>query len=500
MTHNRHSSLLLWVLLFISGYPSLIFAEKKITIAQNTITSEKNLLPVASVDVQSYAWVDTDFKVNTASNQTITPLYTLDFEKPFSVHYVKLNETNLSGVCAAFDIIKGKKNSCLRITCKPGSSEQNGVNALVLGLDPQRPQAEEPTHLLFWIRSDCDYQPFGVAYWNKKISGRENLNLLDLTNYKPVRTQWHLFAIPVEDGNYYHQMSGRSYVCFFPLKNSNDSAVYIDNIQFCRVISSSIRDLWLNNLSAVYKNHDTFVNRTGHFDVYSDYSEYICFQSGRCCEMVFKDLGMLFDHPIQIKKPVITAIFSRQSDFKRFLKLGGYKATELRAVYLNAPDFSFIGSYVDDTQSESDVYTSLVHETAHLFLHQHIGSVHIPLWLDEGIAQYYEISTSEYGNIARERKKLKDIRKYSPDDTKYSLKALLTGFNTRYDADRIPIGAKYFYSYSFVSFLYKTQTIGNVIQSVKNGNRPEAALRSIFGCSIEDIDRKWKDFVGKKTK
>jgi hypothetical protein len=392
----------------------------------------------------------------------------------------------------------GEKNTCLRITYKSEITinklkQQKLTDTIVFSAIPQKSNCAKPTHLLFWIRSDNELENIGVCFWNKEITGKENLNILEVADYTKIGRKWSLVTIPVSDGNYYTNLESAPYICFFPLKDSVENTFYVDNIQFCNIVPANVYGKFKKDLFHIFRNREKFVNKTDHFHVYSNYTDYICFHSGRCCEMVYRDLGQIFDRPVQLAQPVMVAVFRKQSEFFSYLKTVGYNAGHIRGVFLVSGDFSFIGSYFDDEHGEADVYANLVHETAHLFLQKYLNGISIPLWLNEGIAQYYEISTYEYGNNFRnEKEKRKNMAKQLGP---CSLQQLFSTFDTDYNSAGFSVSKKYLYSYSFVSFLYKKNIMKSLIRKVKQGDDPESALIDIFQCSLSQIEDQWDSFL-----
>ena len=132
----------------------------------------------------------------------------------------------------------------------------------------------------------------------------------------------------------------------------------------------------------------------------------------------------------------------------------------------------------------------LPHELSHLILGDFIGREHIPLWLNEGFAQWEQFRARP----EREGLPLRTFR----------LKDLMT-MDIRQEADPARVSLFYTQSASLVGFLIRTrggEAFGAFCRGLRDGKSCEAALAAAYPgdiTSLETLEEKWlKSHGGKK--
>lgn len=87
-------------------------------------------------------------------------------------------------------------------------------------------------------------------------------------------------------------------------------------------------------------------------------------------------------------EPVHLIVFRQKSTYQAYLKQYYPKVPYRRALYIKDRGPGIVFAY---RSSELDV--DLRHETTHALLHSTVGN--IPLWLDEGLAEYFEVPAEQ---------------------------------------------------------------------------------------------------------
>ena len=128
----------------------------------------------------------------------------------------------------------------------------------------------------------------------------------------------------------------------------------------------------------------------------------------------------------------------------------------------------------------------LKHEMVHLILHHNIRSVHLPRWLDEGVAQWLSEGVAELLE-APQRSFFEEALlsgKYIPlRDLKYS-----------FPIDKKNLMLAYEESRSFVAFIsdrYGDNRIFEILEHLQKGNEIHTAFYTSFDASPEEIEDRW---------
>jgi len=138
---------------------------------------------------------------------------------------------------------------------------------------------------------------------------------------------------------------------------------------------------------------------------------------------------------------------------------------------------------------------TLKHELAHLFVHHHIRSGNLPLWVDEGIAQWASGGIAEI--IMGHDKSI--LKKASLSGTLIPLRALERNFPEA----EVPLLLAYEESKSFIEFIDKTfgiEGIRNILHHLKNGDDIDTALMKALHVPLDTLEMRWheklKDSMG----
>ena len=128
----------------------------------------------------------------------------------------------------------------------------------------------------------------------------------------------------------------------------------------------------------------------------------------------------------------------------------------------------------------------LKHEMVHLLLHHHIRSVHLPRWLDEGVAQWLSEGIAEL---------------LEAPQRSFFEEALLSGnyiplrdLKHSFPTDKKNLMLAYEESRSFVAFIsdrYGENRIFKILEHLQKGNEIQTAFYASLDASPEEIEDRW---------
>ncbi len=141
---------------------------------------------------------------------------------------------------------------------------------------------------------------------------------------------------------------------------------------------------------------------------------------------------------------------------------------------------------------------TLGHEVAHLVIYRFFGAG-IPLWLNEGYAEY--AASRGYAAFFRARGFASRPKSGAVSPELYLPVAQLTSMLT-YPADPVQVGVFYNESERLVRFLSAANKTGfsSFLEAMAQGNRVDSALSKGFGsrfASLEALDREFKEYATK---
>lgn len=121
----------------------------------------------------------------------------------------------------------------------------------------------------------------------------------------------------------------------------------------------------------------------GRFRLYADYPLDESRDVVAQLRQLERDLAGALDLP-ETSEPVHLILFRDRSSYERYMDRYFRGAPERRAMFIKGSMPGWVFAY-----RNPDLPTDLRHETVHALLHAQMPAV--PLWLDEGIAEYYEV-------------------------------------------------------------------------------------------------------------
>ncbi|MEZ6134299.1 MAG: hypothetical protein R3C53_05240 [Pirellulaceae bacterium] len=195
---------------------------------------------------------------------------------------------------------------------------------------------------------------------------------------------------------------------------------------------------------------------------------------------ITRDIELLLGEPPS-DAPVHIVLFGSVQEYSRYMKTYFPNLPQRRALFIQdrGPGMLF-------THWHEEVTVDLRHEVTHALLNN--SSHHLPLWLDEGLAEYYEVAASQRfeGNIH-----LQDILQRSQQGYVPSLKQLEDMH------EQVTFGDSHYRdSWSWIHFLLHRNAetralLVRYIQDYRSGTRPLPLSRQLVK-SFPDLNREYQ--------
>jgi len=146
---------------------------------------------------------------------------------------------------------------------------------------------------------------------------------------------------------------------------------------------------------------------------------------------------------------------------------------------------------VDASGVFADVESVLAHEMAHVFIARRLygNTTHLPLWVNEGLAQYL---SGEWSEADQEL-----LVEAVSDGAILPLSSITMSFPT----DKRGRGIAYAESYSIVQYIadkYTPQSLRDLLTETKQGRRFEVACLYSLGTKPDALETEWRDFLWQK--
>ena len=184
-----------------------------------------------------------------------------------------------------------------------------------------------------------------------------------------------------------------------------------------------------------------------------------------------------------LEYPVFVLLYANEQDFEDWHY---YSADWIAGQAF--PPLGITAQIVPSSSGQNWVQSVIPHEIAHLFFYQAIQGpwAFWPVWLDEGLAQYYELSDNQAA-LAR-------AASASRRGTLIPLDHLYTGFSR--DAAQARLG--YDESLSVVTYVLETwgdEGLQGLIVAFHEGELPEVAVQQALGVTWEDFQSGWIEWM-----
>ncbi|MFH1258889.1 MAG: tetratricopeptide repeat protein [Elusimicrobiota bacterium] len=146
----------------------------------------------------------------------------------------------------------------------------------------------------------------------------------------------------------------------------------------------------------------------------------------------------------------------------------------------------------ESTHDEENLRKLLYHEYTHALIYE-IAKNNIPVWLNEGLAQFAE---PQKNNIIAEEKALREkLRK----EKLFSLADLDKVFLEKKDADQIRIA--YLEAKSFVyrfANVYGSYSFYGLLDNLGKGKNIEAVFKEVFFKNLADLEKEWRAYLAQE--
>lgn len=190
------------------------------------------------------------------------------------------------------------------------------------------------------------------------------------------------------------------------------------------------------------------------------------------------------------RDPVVVYLFSDESTYRYYMQTTWSNLPPRRAYFVGTPRELAVYSFRSD-QTEVD----LRHEFTHGVLHACLGNV--PLWLDEGLAEYFEVRGPTPGEPHREH--LQELESASLEGWGPNLYQLESVHDFQFLTRR-----DYAESWAWVHFLLNSDSIAQetlltYLQGLRSGNTPPR-LQPTLEKSVPDYYESFKRHVAAHQK
>ncbi len=196
-----------------------------------------------------------------------------------------------------------------------------------------------------------------------------------------------------------------------------------------------------------------------------------------------------------------------QDDYHSFMKMNGIDATNSGGMFFVMPQIQGLATWTSD-KSRFQTASVLQHEGFHQFAWNYIGP-HLPVWINEGIAQYFED-----GIIVDDKMKLglanahriEIVRQAIENESVIDFDILLTltddDWGNTLRANPRQTSLMYAQSWSIVYFLIHGRNgrylkpLESYLKLVGKGHQSSSAFRLAFGTNdLTDLKRQWLRFA-----
>ncbi|HEX6728523.1 MAG TPA: DUF1570 domain-containing protein [Pyrinomonadaceae bacterium] len=197
--------------------------------------------------------------------------------------------------------------------------------------------------------------------------------------------------------------------------------------------------------------------------------------------------------------PTTVVVFRDEASFLPFKPLYQGKPINLAGYFQPGNDMNYIAILLDRDQSRRDPFSTAFHEYVHLHLRQNVAGV--PLWLNEGLAEFYSslqfsggealigVPLGGYVRLLRAQQML-------PLDTLFSIDTDSPHYN-----EQDKTGMFYGQSWALVHYLMmgdgarSQEQFRQFLQLVSRGEGAGRALEIAFGTNVAAVEKGLQDYV-----
>lgn len=153
---------------------------------------------------------------------------------------------------------------------------------------------------------------------------------------------------------------------------------------------------------------------------------------------------------------------------------------------------------IDSSRANTNPFSleiTMKHELCHLMLYHYIKGQKLPKWLNEGVSQWASGGIAQIVMGSEGKKILREAtlsRRFIP------LKDLVSKF----PQDKKALLLAYEESKSVVEYIiseFGTGGLLRILNNLRRGDETAEALQKALGISLEELERRWQDYLMKKT-
>ena len=241
-----------------------------------------------------------------------------------------------------------------------------------------------------------------------------------------------------------------------------------------------------------------FQERSPHFLIVTNTSAKLAKEMSQALEQQYTDFLRRFVIKKEPKNPLPIKVFAEKAEFKKYIQEGGAKITEHAAGFFDPNKKEIVLYWSDDPE---DVLSTLYHETTHYFVDLFMPRAEAPLWMNEGLAVYFETAQFKNGRLETGQipyGRLLELQEALKAGKQHKLSALVK--MNDYGAggyDQLAYAEGWSLVYFFATFQrgQHAQRFGFYMEELQKGRPPALAFKNAFQVGPDEIEPIWKDFV-----
>ncbi len=243
-----------------------------------------------------------------------------------------------------------------------------------------------------------------------------------------------------------------------------------------------------------------FELETKHYIIKTDTADFVCKNAGKAMEQLYSAFTRIFrpeEDAQRLKTEII--IFDKEDDFLKYARgLGADVQKGHLGFFRTGPDGRDTIAVFKRRTDEFHTLSTLYHEATHQFITMVMGVSRLPpLWLNEGLAVYFETSVIRDGKLQVgiiPRNRLMLLQKHLRAGTHVPLADLIRRGRGNYDS------LCYSQGWSLVYFFlharngaYRTR-FDRYFKMLKEGQDADESFRACFTTDMDQFEGAWKQF------
>ncbi len=241
-----------------------------------------------------------------------------------------------------------------------------------------------------------------------------------------------------------------------------------------------------------------FQFETEHYVIRTDTGEHVCRNAGLAMEELYAAYMAMFRPEEVSKKKVEIVIWEDPSKFRAYAESVKVKLPAgALGCFRSGPDGAQILTYKRRTD-EFNTLSTLYHEGTHQFIMMVMGKHDVPLWVNEGLAVYFENSQWQQGKLKTgviPRQRLMVLQKALRSDKHVPLADLLRRGRDTYDALCYSEGWSLVYFFAKANHGAYGERFMTYFRMLKDGKDPMESFHKCFSTDLDKLEQTWKKFI-----